>query len=92
MEYMINDQLSLSATGTAVGDRIDGNDENNDTYDKLKPYQLIDSKLSYAWQEGRRAYIGINNILDTLYSTIAYSETYYPMPTRNYYAGIDWVF
>jgi iron complex outermembrane recepter protein len=92
MEYMINDQLSLSATGTAVGDRIDGNDENNDTYDKLKPYQLIDSKLTYAWQEGRRVYFGINNILDTYYSTIAYSETYYPMPTRNYYAGVDWTF
>ena len=91
-EFLIDDQITLSATGTAVGDRIDGNDEDNETYDKLKPYQLIDSKLTYEWREGRRVYVGINNMLDTLYSTIAYSETYYPMPTRNYYAGVDWKF
>jgi len=91
-ELLIGDHIVLVATGTHVGERFDGNDQENTNYDKLAAYQVVDTKLTYDMYKNRKFYVGIKNLFDTLYSTIAYSETYYPMPTRSFFCGIDWEF
>jgi iron complex outermembrane receptor protein len=90
-EWNIFESLLFSLTGTLVGSRFDGSDENNDKYDKLEAYKVLDGKLTYE-HNGVKVFLGVNNIFDELYSTVAYSETYYPMPTRNIYGGIEWRF
>jgi len=83
--------LLLSLTGTWVGSRVDGNDEFNNLYRELDDYSVVDAKVSFnvrSW----KLFAGVNNLLDEVYSTTGYSETYYPMPGRNYYAGVEWKF
>ena len=91
MEWRIIESLLFSLTGTWVGSRFDGNDENNNRYEKLDAYEVLDCKLTYKYNS-LKIFAGVNNILDRLYATTAYSETYYPMPTRNIYGGIEWSF
>ncbi|MCJ7830461.1 MAG: TonB-dependent receptor, partial [Desulfobacterales bacterium] len=91
LEWQIADPLLLALTGTWVGSRVDGNDEANDRFRKLAAYQVVDGKLTYTFR-GVKVFAGINNIFDERYATLAYSEAYYPMPTRNYYAGAEWRF
>jgi iron complex outermembrane receptor protein len=91
VEWNILESLLLSLTGTFVGSRFDGNDEINNRYEKLDAYTVLDGKLSFS-RRGFKLFIGINNILNELYSTTAYSESYYPMPTRNIYGGLEWKF
>ena len=90
-EWQIIEPLLLGFTGTLVAKRYDGNDIDNDTFETLDPYQVYDAKLSYTYRKFK-LFGGINNIFNELYSTIAFSESYFPMPTRNYYAGIQWSF
>jgi outer membrane receptor protein involved in Fe transport len=52
---------------------------------------VFDLKVTYSWK-GLKVFGGINNIFDELYSTIAFSESYYTMPTRNFYAGAQFSF
>jgi iron complex outermembrane receptor protein len=91
MEWNIIKPLLLSLTGTFVGPRFDGNDESNTRYEELDAYTVLDGKLTFTYR-GLKLFVGVNNILDELYSTTAYSETYYPMPTRNVYGGLEWRF
>lgn len=91
MEWRILEPLVLSIAGTYVGPRFDGNDQNNDRFDKLEGYAVFDGKLIYK-DKGVRIFVGVNNIFDEFYSTVAYSETYYPMPARNFYGGMEWSF
>ncbi len=83
--------LTLSLTGTFVGSRYDGNDVNNDRYEKLNAYQVFDTKATYV-SKGLRFFVGVNNLLDELYETSSFSERYYPMPGRNFYAGLEMKF
>ncbi len=80
--------LTLSATGTYVGSSYDGNDVDNDRYDKLDAYQVFDTKATYD-KNGFTFFVGVNNLLDELYETSSFSESYYPMPGRNFYAGAE---
>ena len=89
LEWQIMEPLLLSATGTLVGSRYDGNDQSNNLYEKLASYQVVDAKLSYEYK-GVKVFAGVNNIFDDLYATSAYSEYYYTMPTCNAYAGVAW--
>jgi iron complex outermembrane receptor protein len=91
VEWNIFEPLVLSLTLTWVGSRFDGNDENNNRYERLDAYEVLDCKLTYKY-DGFKIFGGVNNILDELYSTTAYSESYYPMPTRNIYVGVEWGF
>ena len=91
MELRIMDSFLLTLTGTWVGSRYDGNDGNNDLYEKLDAYKVLDAKLSYEYKS-LKIFFGTNNIFNELYSTTAYSETYYPMPERNFYGGMEWKF
>jgi iron complex outermembrane receptor protein len=89
LEWRIIDPLKLFFNGTLVGERYDGNDFNNTTYETLDSYLVVDTRATYQYR-GFKLFAGINNIFDELYSTVAYSEAYYPMPGRNYYAGVAW--
>ncbi|RLG28526.1 hypothetical protein DRN98_09515 [Methanosarcinales archaeon] len=91
MELRLLDSFLLTLTGTFVGSRYDGNDANNDLYDKLEAYKVFDVKLTYEYK-WLKVFFGANNVFDELYSTTAYSETYYPMPERNFYGGMEWRF
>ncbi|UCB46428.1 MAG: TonB-dependent receptor [Spirochaetota bacterium] len=88
LEWQISDAFLLAISGSYVGERFDGNDETNTLYAMLPSYTVIDSKLSYQ-HEDLTLFIGMNNIFDELYSTAAYGESYYPMPTRNFYGGAE---
>lgn len=91
LEWSIFEGFVLALTGTYVGSRYDGNDENNDLFERLDAYSVVDGKLTYT-RNRFKIFVGVNNILDEVYSTLAYSETYYPMPTRHVYGGIEWRF
>ena len=80
--------LILSVTGTYVGSRYDGNDVDNDRYEKLDAYQVLDTKATYE-RHALTFFVGANNLLDERYETSAYSESYYPMPGRNFYGGAE---
>ena len=91
LEWQVAQPVILSVTGTYVGSRFDGNDENNDLYMSLGPYTVIDAKLTYV-KEPLKLFLSANNLLDELYSTAAYGEQYYPMPVRNFYGGVELAF
>jgi iron complex outermembrane receptor protein len=87
-EWQVVEPLLFSMTGRYVGSRFDGNDFSNDRFKKLDSYTTFDSKVSYTYKK-LNLFAGINNILDERYSTVAFSESYFTMPTRNYYAGLE---
>ena len=89
LEWRIAEPLLLAFTGTYVGSRFDGNDVTNDRFAQLDPYQVFDAKLTYT-RKKLALFCGVNNIFNELYETSAFSESYFPMPTRNYYAGLTW--
>ncbi len=91
MEWRIVEPLLLGFTGTLVSQRYDGNDLDNHSFAKLDAYQVYDAKLSYTWKKFK-LFAGINNLFDEAYATVAFSESYFPMPMRNYYGGIQWSF
>ena len=87
-EWHLTDALLFSSTCTLVGPRFDGNDQENNQFDRLKAYEICDSKITYLHKD-LKIFAGVNNLFDELYCTTAYSETYYPMPTRNFYVGVE---
>ncbi len=89
LEWNIFDSLLMALTGSYVGSKFDGNDINNDQFEKINDYTVVDGKLTLTLAN-TRLFLGINNIFDTLYETTAFSETYYTMPTRTFYGGIQW--
>jgi outer membrane cobalamin receptor len=91
LEWRVMDALGFSVTGTYVGSRYDGNDQTNDRYAKLPAYRVVDAKLTYAGR-ALKFFGGVNNLFDERYSNTAYSESYYPMPTRNFFGGVEWRF
>ncbi|MGA1791334.1 MAG: TonB-dependent receptor [bacterium] len=91
LEWQISRHLLFHLTGTFVGSCFDGNDSDNNLYEKLGGYEVLDLKFTYECK-GWKVFTGINNIFDEYYSTIAYSGVHYPMPTRNLFGGIQWHF
>jgi len=89
IEWRILEPLAILFTGTFVGERYDGNDIDNDAYEKLDAYQVLDTRVNYTYKSFK-FFAGMNNMLDEMYSGVAYSESYYPMPGRNAYAGVTW--
>jgi outer membrane receptor protein involved in Fe transport len=75
-----------TVAGNYVGERFDGNDFGNQK-PRLDEYFVADTRLSYQ-RAGMQFYAGVNNLFDEVYAASAYSNRYYPMPDRNYYAGI----
>lgn len=90
-EWQALEPLLVAVTGTWVGARFDGSDEDNQTYPELEEYKVLDGKITYR-REGWKLFLGVNNILDEAYAPLAYSGTYYPAPMRNVYGGFEWRF
>ncbi len=91
VEWRITRPLLFSTTATWVGSRYDGNDQSNTEWEKMDDYRVVDAKLSYEYKK-LKVFLSVNNIFDEFYETAAYSESYYPMPTRNASVGIEWRF
>jgi len=83
--------LGIDFSGTYSGSRYDGNDVENNRYEKLEDYVVFDAKATYDYAN-LTVFMGVNNIFNELYSTTAYSEQYYPMPERNVFGGFRWTF
>ncbi|MFN3716236.1 MAG: TonB-dependent receptor [Thiobacillus sp.] len=90
-EWKAGPGLRLSINARYVGARYDGNDTTNQLYPKLPAYRVVDLGARYAVGEFE-LHFGVNNLFDEVYSTVGYSATYYPMPGRNYQAGLSWRF
>ena len=91
LEWQILEPLTLSLVGTFVSSSYDGNDQSNDLYAKLGSYDTYDAKMTYQYR-GLKLFCGLNNIFDEKYVTVGYSESIYPMPERNAFGGMEWVF
>lgn len=89
--------LSLSVAATHVGSRYMGGDIDNISYNKLKSYEVVDTKLSYKWKEWE-VFAGINNLFNKKYSSTGFGYGaplfpvmgLYPMPGMNAFIGIGW--
>jgi len=92
IDWLATEKFRVSFTGTYTGSVYDGNDLDNETYAKIGDHVVFDAKATYMAHETLSVFAGINNILNNLYSTSAYSEQYYPMPERNVFGGIRWTF
>jgi outer membrane receptor protein involved in Fe transport len=81
--------LDIALSGSYSGSRYDGNDLDNDRYEKLDAYVVVDGKITYQYKEVA-VFAGVSNLFDELYSTSAYSQSHYPMPGRAVFGGIRW--
>lgn len=74
--------VDLLAAVRYAGSRPDGNDTAAHPYDRLPAYAVCD--VAARIKQGRTSFsLAINNVFDRTYTTLGYSETYYPMPGRN---------
>jgi outer membrane receptor protein involved in Fe transport len=92
IDWEAADALTLSLSGLYTGSQHDGNDIENNRYRKLDPYTVFDARAGYTRGGGLEFYATVDNIFNELYATSAYSESYYPMPERNFSGGIRWRF
>jgi iron complex outermembrane receptor protein len=91
-EWLQTPSLRWIAAARHAGRRFDGNDLDNRSFAELPSYTVFDLALRLDLGSGAQLAAGINNVFDKVYSTIAFSETYYPMPERNGYASLRWRF
>lgn len=82
VEWQALPELIWSVSGRYAGSSYDGNDLDNTMYPKVNSYTFFDTALRYQFKK-LEVTAGINNIFNEIYTTRAYSETYYPMPDRN---------
>lgn len=91
-ELTLTEKWTTSLEGLYVGEQFDGNDQSNDQFEKLDAYTVFNGRINFEFLGGKRLQFGVNNMFNQLYSSLAYSETYYPMPTRNYFCELNWSF
>jgi len=88
-DWNILPALLLNVSGTYVSSR------QVNAANSLPPiwsYTVVDAKLAWTIDKFRIT-AGVNNLFDSCYTTLAFSNTsYYPMPTRNFYSGVEWSF
>jgi iron complex outermembrane receptor protein len=87
MQWTPAQNWTWNVSGAYVGERFNGLDYSNSQYRKLDDYQVVDTRLSYE-VGGLQLYAEANNIFDEVYAPTAYGGDYYPMPGRNYFAGV----
>jgi outer membrane receptor protein involved in Fe transport len=89
-QYVFAYDFTLTVTGNYVGTRYDGNDFSN-AGSKLDAYKVVDAKLVWA-RDALSLSVGVANLFNEVYATSVYSSSYYPLPARNFYAGISYRF
>lgn len=90
-DLQLAERWHWTASVRHVAGRFDGNDQTNQDFPRLPSYTLVDTALRYSWSAFNLT-VGVNNLFDRAYSTLAYSATYYPMPERNVYARLGATF
>ena len=81
---------TLSLTADYVDEQFDGNDLSN-TLNPLDSSLVFNTKVIYTLKYFE-LFAGINNLFDEVYATGKFSNNYYAMPDRNYYAGLSITF
>ena len=88
--------LNFNLSARFISDRFDGNDINNQQYKKLPSHTVVDTRLSYNLdlnnEKTLQFFVGVRNLLNKRYSDIAYSDSVYPAPERNYFGGLSYEF
>ncbi|TSA07675.1 MAG: TonB-dependent receptor [Deltaproteobacteria bacterium] len=85
--------FAFNLTARYTGKRYFGGDKDNQ-YDKMDDYTTVDMKVSWRWKS-LDAFLSVNNIFDKEYAELGYNygtATYYPMPERNFLAGVSYTF
>ncbi len=84
--------LDWAATYNFVGERPQGGDPLIDsTYDEMPHYQTVDTKLTVEIERyDISVFAAVNNILDEQYYSLAYYDSVYPSPGRNFRVGVTW--
>ena len=89
IEWTPAEARRITFSARHAGRRFDGNDLDNRSFAPLPSYTVFDLALSV--RSGAATWsAGVNNLFDKVYSTIAYSNTYYPMPERTAWMGVSW--
>lgn len=83
LEWEMRPSLVFSASCSHVGRRYDGNDFDNQSFDHLDAYHVVDAKLRWRAPHYSLA-AGVSNALDAVYATAGYSGTIYPMAPRSF--------
>ena len=88
-EWLQTPSLRWIVAARHAGRRFDGNDLDNRSFAPLPSYTVFD--LAFSIRAGAATWsAGINNLFDKVYSTLAYSNTYYPMPERAAWVAVSW--
>lgn len=91
VEWSQTEALRWSIAARHVGRRFDGNDLDNRSFAALPSYTVFDLALRHDFGDAQLS-AGVSNLFDKVYSTLAYSNTYYPMPGRSAWVGLLWRF
>ena len=89
VEHVWREWVRGSVSVRHVGRRFDGNDFINDRFPALESYTVCDAVVRFE-RDGAQVSFGVNNLFNEVYSTVAYSGTYYPMPARTFYVALRW--
>ncbi len=96
MEYRFLDGFAYNLSARWVDSRFAGSDWNNEA-DELDDFLVVDTRLAYTWK-WLTVYGGINNLLEEEYTESGFYSSWsgnvgvYPMPERNFFAGVDLTF
>jgi iron complex outermembrane receptor protein len=89
IEWTPADAQRITLSARHAGRRFDGNDLDNRSFAPLPSWTVFD--LAVSTRTGAATWsAGINNLFDKVYSTLAYSNTYYPMPERTAWVAVNW--
>ena len=95
LSSQFKDHYKVSFGGRYVGSRFQISDISN-VGAPLKPYYVIDTKLTYA-RKNMEVYAAVNNLFDEKYIgtavfTSSFGSFHYPSPGRNYTTGVKFKF
>lgn len=84
-------RLSLIARVAYTADQLQGNDVSA-TLPRLPAYTLLDLMARYQISDYASAFIGIDNLTDTRWFSVAYSGVFYPGNGRTWKTGLNLTF
>lgn len=89
LEWLPVDSQRWTLSMRHVGKRLDGNATNDEPFEPLAAYTVWN--MAWRYTRGPAEWtLGVNNLFNKIYSTQAYSQTYYPMPERHLYLALGW--
>lgn len=94
LNWEMSDYVNFKYSFRYVGDRLDGNDENDtELFPRIPSYQVSDASIRLRHPTHNLTfYFSVNNLFNEKYITASYSNSGYPAPERNFFGGIDFAF